>query len=249
MKKITPIIAILALSFSSISISQTNNINIVNYKIVEMNGKSSQRFNSENLEFELLYDADKSLFQLVDKLDEKENIIDSKIIKVIYGGHIKYYKDNLKQEKLMTVDDEGIIYNVVTDFNEYTWEIDPNETKEISGFKCYKATTRKERKHNGIIKETFQPFAWFTYEIPTSYGPVGLDGLPGLVLEGSFDGKKIFYATHTSKANRDIQKPKTNKTVSFDAYSNKMYDQTDDRNKFQEENKQEIERGKTQLKR
>lgn len=248
MKKIIPIIAILFLSFSPISRLKTNQVNIVHYKVMEINGKSSPRFNSENLEFELLYDADKSLFQLVDKLDEKENNSDAKITKIIYGGNIKYYKDNLKQEKLMTLDNGGIISGVAVDFNEYTWEIDPNETKEISGFKCYKATTRIERKHNGITKETFQPFAWFTYEIPTSFGPIGLDGLPGLVLEASFDGKKIFYATHTSKTNRSIQKPKANETISFEAYSNKMYGQINERKKFTEENAEEIEHVKKQLK-
>lgn len=248
MRKIIPIIAILTLSFSSISTPKTNQTTLVHYKVMEMNGKTSSRYNSDNLAFELLYDADKSLFQLVDKLDEKESNIDTKITKVIYGGNIKYYKDNLKQEKSIIIANGGIISNVSTEVNEYTWEIDPNETKEISGFKCYKATTRKERKHNGITRETFQPFAWFTYEIPTSFGPIGLDGLPGLVLEGSFDGKRIFYATHTSKTNRAIQKPKSNETISFEAYSNKKYDQFDEIKKFAGENAAEIERVKKQLK-
>jgi len=41
---------------------------------------------------------------------------------------------------------------------------------------------------------TFSPIAWFAPEINVPFGPKGIDGLPGLVLEGSMNGKLFFYA-------------------------------------------------------
>ena len=39
------------------------------------------------------------------------------------------------------------------------------------------------------------PIVWFTPEIPIPFGPIGIDGLPGVVLEASEKGKMYFYAT------------------------------------------------------
>lgn len=63
-------------------------------------------------------------------------------------------------------------YIVKNDFS-YEWEI-TNERKKIAGFECIKAVSNK--RGNKII-------AWFTNKIPINYGPLGLYGLPGLILE------------------------------------------------------------------
>ncbi len=53
------------------------------------------------------------------------------------------------------------------------WEISYDKTKNILGYKCYRA------KHKGSPKIE----VWFTPEIPTKYGPLDINGLPGLVTE------------------------------------------------------------------
>jgi len=222
---------------------------VVSYKIYELkNTDKVSKFDPSILDFELIYDKNESIFQIINKLDDNSNSIDIKITKGIYDGYLKFYKNIKNKEKLFNVNEKGIEYNVNTDLEEYKWEIDPNETKEISGFNCYKATAKSERKHNGKTQETFQSFAWFTYEIPTSFGPRGLDGLPGLVLEGSFDGKKIFYVTSINKTNRNIEKPSAQKIISYEEYSNLKYDAILEIKKAQKENALEIEQAKKQLK-
>lgn len=250
MKKI--IICYILLMFAmSCKIAKHNDSNektVVLYKIYELkNTDKVSKFDPSILDFELIYDKNECIFQLVDKLDENSNSIDTKITKGIYDGHLKFYKNKTKKQKLFNIDEKGIVYNVETDFEDYKWEINPKETKEISGFKCYKATAKTERKHKGKTQETFQSFAWFTYEIPTSFGPRGLDGLPGLVLEGSFDGKKIFFVTSINKTNRNIEKPSAQKIISYEEYSNLKYDSVLEMKKSQQENAEEIEQARKQL--
>ena len=54
------------------------------------------------------------------------------------------------------------------------WKLVPNETKEIAGFNCRKAV--------GKIFDSVYVFAFYTDEITTSGGPMGIHGLPGMIL-------------------------------------------------------------------
>ena len=72
-------------------------------------------------------------------------------------------------------------YFAITDTLKLQWEIS-DENKFIDKYKCYKATT----VFRGIIWE-----AWFTYEIPFSFGPWKLNGLPGVILQAN-DVNKVY---------------------------------------------------------
>lgn len=54
------------------------------------------------------------------------------------------------------------------------WRLMPNETREIAGFNC--------RKAQGVIFDSVYVFAFYTDEITISGGPMGLHGLPGMIL-------------------------------------------------------------------
>ena len=54
------------------------------------------------------------------------------------------------------------------------WKLVPNETREIAGFTC--------RKAQGIIFDSVYVFVFYTDEITTNGGPMGLHGLPGMIL-------------------------------------------------------------------
>jgi len=74
------------------------------------------------------------------------------------------------------------------DFN-WQWEI-TDETKKIGDFDCQKATT----SFRGNKYE-----AWFTSEIPVSYGPWKFNGLPGLILEVLSENKVFYFAATNIK--------------------------------------------------
>ena len=54
------------------------------------------------------------------------------------------------------------------------WKLVPNETREIAGFNCRKAV--------GVIFDSVYVFAFYTDEITISGGPMGIHGLPGMIL-------------------------------------------------------------------
>ncbi|MDR2281705.1 MAG: GLPGLI family protein [Sphingobacterium sp.] len=72
-------------------------------------------------------------------------------------------------EIVKVASDEFVLSGV---YPEQDWEI-LEETKDIGGYSCQKATTDFKGRHYMV---------WFTTEIPLSAGPWKLHGLPGLIL-------------------------------------------------------------------
>lgn len=99
---------------------------------------------------------------------------------------------------------EGYYYQVINDvlgnyvvkreLKKYDWKL-TTETKSIEGFLCYKATAN-DVVVNSAGTFTYPVIAWYSPQIPINSGPLGITGLPGLILEMSrrnvvFGAKKI----------------------------------------------------------
>lgn len=77
---------------------------------------------------------------------------------------------------------------VLVKFNrEVEWEI-LDEYKTILGFTCQKAISRVGDEFDFRYVEE----AWFTTDIPVSTGPHLFHGLPGLILELVFKGRRVY---------------------------------------------------------
>lgn len=87
------------------------------------------------------------------------------------------------------------------------WEI-TREQKIIAKQKCTKAVGNYRGRNYQV---------WFSPEIPVSYGPWKLSGLPGLIVEArSDDGEIAFIATHIqipASETKPLQAPKDGKRV------------------------------------
>lgn len=142
----------------------------------------------ENLTYQLLFDKSQSLFNQSHKMLIDDNYKNKRFASK--GGGLGIYYKNLDKEKsINVVRQDGQKYFVEKKFDQWNWKIF-DETKNILGYKCYKAMGEMEQ-YNYVLKEnrTLKVIAWFTTQIPVSFGPSGFDGLPGLVLEsqrGSF---------------------------------------------------------------
>jgi GLPGLI family protein len=91
---------------------------------------------------------------------------------------------------------EDKIYLIKSKSDDLKWKF-TKETKAISGYTCYKATTIKRKKYPSGYKNIIVT-AWYTNSIPIQSGPNKYVGLPGLIvelIEGSrtFVLKKIIY--------------------------------------------------------
>lgn len=78
-------------------------------------------------------------------------------------------------------------YLIKEALEKINWKIE-QETKEILGYTCQKAT--------GVCKGRLYT-AWFTTDIPASLGPWKLHGLPGLILE-AYDARQWIKFTCTN---------------------------------------------------
>src|SRR5690606_10354663 len=83
---------------------------------------------------------------------------------------------NNKAQKFLGIEENKYLITEV--LNDEKWILE-EESKEISGFRVYKATkayTTVDGKKEPII-------AWYAPELPYPYGPNGYGGLPGLIFQ------------------------------------------------------------------
>ena len=117
------------------------------------------------------FKSDKAMFFLdsviTTKIKGKESywIEPENVIHFAYKNNNRYYK----KESIF----KRNFYTINTNNFSFEWEI-TNQTKKIAGFNCTKAISNV--RNNKII-------AWFTSELPINYSPIGLYGLPGLILQ------------------------------------------------------------------
>lgn len=233
--KITKIFTIL-LFCSLNSTSQTtnsfyknNSVTCVTYKLVMPENLHPERTKNEyqmnveravkNLEYELYFTENNSVFRQIEKLG-LENDEEYKLISSVFTGGA-YFNDIKQQKKIVQKIDSGI--NVIIPLDKYKWNL-TTETKMISGFKCYKATciwAEFDKRRNKQL--TFNSEVWYTPEIPAPFGPINLDGLPGLVLEADLGAAfSHYYATkivfNSKKRTKDVNLPTKGKFLTEDEY-------------------------------
>lgn len=122
------------------------------------------------------------------------------------------YYNSISNSMDIVKENEFLIYDELGD----SWKI-YNESKKIDNFICYKATKEiKYETKNGLQTKTVT--AWFSPEIPYSYGPKGYFGLPGLILELS-DRNTTFIAEKIDlDKSQKIEFIKKGKLISIDEY-------------------------------
>lgn len=81
------------------------------------------------------------------------------------------YENNTFTDQKFVFDNTYLLSDSLMKIN---WKLTPNETREFAGFNCRKAT--------GIIFDSVYVFAYYTDEITVPGGPMGINGLPGMIL-------------------------------------------------------------------
>ncbi len=150
----------------------------------------------------LLADGEKSNKYLEGKPDPKSYSFSKIRYYNFYFSNQFYTEDRLIKDK----------YLMVMQLPKISWEI-KNETKNIIGFDCQKATgVCKGRKYT----------AWFTKEIPIPIGPWKLNGLPGIILEAKDEKQHISFTAYLFEKNENknmiLKLPKNTPLIKVEDY-------------------------------
>ena len=163
--------------------------------------------NYSKINLELLFSKERSLFRSIDALERDNDMYFKLASQKVTGGKI-YYINLKNNEKIFYVDFQGEKITVDISQEKYKWEITP-ESKIISGFKCFKATTTKIIKGSLYTPESNLLIeVWFTPDLQGSFGPFGYDGLPGVILSVFSNNIHVFATEIICDLDTDIKKPK-----------------------------------------
>lgn len=133
-----------------------------------------------------------------DKIDGTEITLVQKSIKL---NKIEYFQNRFTPLLRFQLKYKAINRLIVDSLPTLKWKIDKNLSKKINGYNCNKAYV----SFRGRDYE-----AWFTPEIPISFGPFKFKGLPGLILSiSSIDGNSYnsWVATNITTQFKTDEKP------------------------------------------
>lgn len=170
------------------------------------------------LQFQLEFTKNEALFTSQEVMDN-DNGIDVAFAKKYNGTQGVFYtsiKENTKLHQLNYLNRTWLIERPT---DKLTWHIS-NQTKQIKGYTCYKATT--------TAAYTYIPkgkvIAWFAPELPFQFGPMSYAGLPGLILELNH----VYFHFYADKINLNkkslhIQSPTKGQRISASTYNKKRH--------------------------
>ena len=141
-----------------------------------------------NLSFELSFNSNEAVCEMVDEasalVKTNSSPLARQIIVTMFGGDKQYYLNTAGKIRLFEykLGNDANVVHVEESFNKFNWKL-TDETRTIGKYVCRKATGFFEKDTHCCGPEKIPVVAWFTPELPFPYGPMGIDGLPGLILE------------------------------------------------------------------
>jgi GLPGLI family protein len=201
----------------------------------------------------LTFNKNEALFEEVVALEKPKPEQGGVSVSISMSGDGDKYmntKDKISYTEEDIFGDEFVIKDSLPKID---WQI-TNETKIIGDYNCVKATyiepvskndleayeRQQEKIKNGktTLFQMKKPepqtiTAWYASEIPVSFGPNGVWGLPGLILQLENENY-IYFCTKVSLKNNEkvkIKIPNSGKVVSkkeYEKYEKKMLKQMDD---------------------
>ena len=162
------------------------------------------------------------------------------------NGQGSIYKDLKDKEMIEDVEQFSKRFLIVEKMDQPQWQL-TSETKQIGNYTVYKATMNIEdktidfgsifgrRNNNQTDDKKNEPkmidvVAWYSPQIPVSAGPDRYWGLPGLILELSFD-RTVMLCTEivlNPEQKIEIQKPNKGDKVDREEYNKIIKEKTDE---------------------
>ncbi|GGW51923.1 GLPGLI family protein [Arenibacter certesii] len=181
---------------------------------VERDAEINAISSSSPMNFHLFISGTEGLYQAEYDLPTKRSLGYKPNRTGIFARHDNIYYTNLEtKEKFYQ---SFWSKEVLVDLDKVNWKL-TQESKKIENYMCYKAIADLESQNIPQMKLIGQVVAWYTPEIPTSFGIQKFNGLPGLTLEliTDYDKGKVYYTATKIELNPEeeinIKKPKGKK--------------------------------------
>lgn len=168
------------------------------------------------LKLKLVFNQNEASYKTLDGMGS-DNDINPNFAAKFAGSDGVFYtnlEENSTLHQLEYVENQWIVKREISNLN---WQIS-NETKKIKGYICQKATATYDITHmpKGDLS------VWFAKKLPFQYGPIGLAGLPGLILEVDYG----YFHYHIDKMNfskkpKMIKKPSKGELLPLEEYQKK----------------------------
>lgn len=168
----------------------------------------SEASNGIILEYSLIHSDDKSIFELMEKIDNsqsQEGLIYKQIASMDKFPKIKtfnhpyyYYQEVYLGSKKFSIKEE---------IEDLKWSIS-NRQKKISGYDVIEA--------NGIMMDSIPVTAWYTPSVNIKDGPSSLVGLPGLIVKAEYSLNN----THVTYLLKDLIYLKSHYKISIPSKDN-----------------------------
>ena len=172
------------------------------------------------IEYTLEFNEQSSIFRIKEKmtLDVNRNSMAIQLSEDLGGGNGTYYTNRRKEMLYHQKEFESETY-LIKHSEVIDWKLS-QEKKKIGIYTCYKATKKDFFIGSSGNQIPINIIAWYSPEIPYSFGPLKYNGLPGLILELSND-KVTFFAKKiylNIKEKMSIEKPKKGIEISKKKY-------------------------------
>lgn len=132
--------------------------------------------------YALRFSGKQSQFQMLPDYFMDKSDINAVAARAGYGGYKKYFTDLVKNELFEEKVINGKSFTLVYDLEKTTWIL-TDESKEIKGYKCFKAAGIRLVSDRDWNTREVPIYAWYSPDIPYQFGPFEAVGLPGLVLQ------------------------------------------------------------------
>lgn len=186
------------------------------------------------LEFELSFNPRESLFVAKDALEIDGNLYFRDMALAVAGASNKIWYTDV-EKIIMQYSFMNKLFLIEKNKNSIEWQLS-KETKKIGDYLCYKATCILPNiGSKGLVEKKVE--VWYAKDIPIQLGPLGLVGLPGLILEANFS--KVSYVASNIKIEKGkaikITKPEKGERITendfFNLATGKVKEYREDLNK------------------
>ena len=188
---------------------------VIQEQIMAMIQKQSEKT------FTLAFDQEQSIYKEDESLAPPS--LGNGMMVMNSGGSDIFYK-NIKEDRYTKQTDFlGKVFLIQDTFEKIDWKLQ-SDTKNIGKYTCFKATAEQlikvDTRPDEPTEKSITITAWYTPQIPVSHGPAEFQGLPGLILELSYDSNTILCSKVILNPTKPItiEPPKKGESVSQPEY-------------------------------